>query len=77
VRHAVAYLMMGSEFGATGATWGTYWEDRFRKWWAGQVPEEHDYLLGVAAGEIGRDLKTNVLSVNELGNTVRSKLCGP
>ena len=76
VRHAVGYLMMGAEFGATGATWGTYWEDRFRKWWAGQVPEEHDYLLGVAAGEIGRDLKTHALSVHDLGNTIRSKLCG-
>lgn len=77
VRHAVGYLMMGAEFGATGATWGTYWEDRFKKWWVGQVPEEHDYLLGVAAGEIGRDLKLHALSVNELGTAIRSRLCGP
>lgn len=77
VRHAVGYLMMGAEFGATGATWGTYWEDRFRRRWAGLVPEEHDYLLGVAAGEIGRDLKTHALSANELGNTIRFRLCGP
>ncbi|OGB22293.1 MAG: hypothetical protein A3I66_13815 [Burkholderiales bacterium RIFCSPLOWO2_02_FULL_57_36] len=76
VRHAVGYLMMGAEFGATGAAWGTYWEDRFKKRWHGQVPEEHDYLLGVAAGEIGRDLKTHVLSVEELGRRIRAVLCG-
>lgn len=76
VRHTVGYLMMGAEFGATGATLGTIWEDRLRKWWDGQVPEEHDYLLGIAAGEIGRDLKHHTLSAKDLGSTVRAKLCG-
>ncbi|MDP1772552.1 MAG: hypothetical protein Q8L15_09740 [Methylobacter sp.] len=41
----------------------------------GRVPEEYDYLLGIAAGEIGRDLKSGG-SVDGLGNTIRAKLCG-
>lgn len=75
VRHAVAYLMAGAEFGASGANLGTYMEDRIKKWWEGRVPEEYDYLLGIAAGEIGRDLKSGS-SIDGLGNTIRAKLCG-
>jgi hypothetical protein len=75
VRHAVGYLMMGAEFGVVGATLGSAWEDRYRKLYGGQVPEEFDYLLAKAAGEIGRTLKASG-SASTLGSTVRSKLCG-
>ncbi len=75
VRHATAYIMAGSEFGAGGAKFGTYMEDKFTMWLNGRVPEEYDYLLGIAAGEIGRDLRGG-MSASELGNSIRSKLCG-
>ena len=76
VRHATAYLMAGAEFGAAGAKFVSYMQDRVQHLVRGRVPEEHDYLLGIAAGEIGRDLKFHTLSVNTLGNTLRAKLCG-
>lgn len=76
VRHATAYLMAGAEFGASGAMFASYMQDKVRHLLAGRVPEEHDYLLGIAAGEIGRDLRAHALSVEALGSRLRARLCG-